>query len=265
MVTDPPLQNVNGGTYHRGKVYVATNGGAVRGIYEVNITTGQAKPNVNNYRGRHLNSPNDLIFDSRSNMYFTDPTYGIAQNWPGVQAPELPNAIYRFDPRTKALQALSNSAILMPNGLALSADEKTLYVADSNSSCLGLASQRAVFAFDIRQGGLLDSPRLVYQVESGWPDGLRVTENGLLVVAVAGGVDVVDPNTGALLGKIHTPDDIIFNLEPARGKGVWLLTGEKHIYKATIAEGPVQSWVAGNPPVIHQALDKIASIWRRYS
>ncbi|KAK4505439.1 hypothetical protein PRZ48_003402 [Zasmidium cellare] len=261
--SDPPLQNVNGGTYHRGKVYVATNGGSVRGIFELNVTTGRTEAMVNNYRGRHLNSPNDLIFDSRSNMYFTDPTYGIAQNWPGVQAPELPNAIYRFDPRTKALQALSSSALVMPNGLALSADEKTLYVADSNSSHLEPASQRAVFAFDIRQGGLLDHPRLIYQVESGWPDGLRVTESGLLVIAVAGGADIIDPNTGTLLGRINTPGDIIFNLEPARGKGVWLLTGQKHIYKATIKEGPVQSWIAGNPPIIHQALEKIGSLWRK--
>lgn len=196
-------------------------------------------------------------------MYFTDPTYGLAQNWPGVKAPELPNAIYRFNPRTKALQALSNSALMMPNGLALSADEKTLYVADSNSSRLELSSQRAVFAFDIRQGGLLDSPRLIYQVESGWPDGLRVTESGLLVIAIAGGADFVDPNTGALVGRINTPDDIIFNLEPARGKGVWLLTGKKHIYKATIKEGPVESWVAGTPPIIHHALNKIAGLWKK--
>ncbi|KAF2161480.1 hypothetical protein M409DRAFT_28209 [Zasmidium cellare ATCC 36951] len=261
--SDPPLQNVNGGTYHRGKVYVATNGGTVRGVFELNVTTGRTEAIVNNYRGRHLNSPNDLIFDSRSNMYFTDPTYGLAQNWPGVQAPELPNAIYRFHPHTKALQALSNSAVMMPNGLALSADEKTLYVADSNSSSLELSSQRAVFAFDIRQGGLLDSPRLIYQVESGWPDGLRVTVSGLLVIAIAGGADCVDPNTGALVGRINTPDDIIFNLEPARGKGFWLLTGKKHIYKATIKEGPVESWVAGNPPIIHQALNKIAGLWKK--
>lgn len=263
ITTDPPLANVNGGTYHRGSVYVATNGGPVRGIFEVNVTTGRAETIVNNYRGRHLNSPNDLIFDSRSNLYFTDPTYGYDQSWPNVQPPELPNAIYRYDPRTKALQALSNSAILMPNGLALSADEKTLYVADSSSSSMELASQRAVFAFDIRQGDLLDSPRLVYQVESGWPDGLRVTESGLLIVGVAGGADIVDPNTGMLLGKINTPDDIVFNLEPARGKGVWLLTGKKNIYKVTMKEGPVKSWVAGNPPFVHQALEKVAGLWRK--
>ena len=251
---------MNGGTYHRGDVYVATNGGHARGIYKVNVTSGKAEALVNNYRGRHLNSPNDLIFDSRSNLYFTDPTYGYDQGWPKVQSPELPNAIYRFDPRTKALTTLSNSAVLMPNGLALSADEETLYVADSSSSSMEPASQRAIFAFDIREGGLLDAPRLVYQVESGWPDGLRVTKSGLLIVGVYGGADIVDPKTGTLLGKINAPDDIIFNLEPARGNGVWLLTGKKHIYKVTISETAVQPWVARNPPFIHAIFKSVAGL-----
>lgn len=86
---------------------------------------------------------------------------------------------------------------------------------------------------------MLSTPRLAYQAESGWPDGIRVSRSGLLFVAVAGGVDVVAPITGLLLGKINVPGDIVFNLEPARGErdGVWLLTGHKAIYKVTIAEG----------------------------
>lgn len=243
--TSPPLQNVNGGTLHPtdGKIYVATNGGPVRGIYSVNITTGQAEVILNNYRGRHFNSPNDLIFDSQFNLYFTDPTYGYQHKWSGVQEPELPNAIYKFNTQTKAVTALSNALIGMPNGLALSADEKTLYVADSSSTSMQLASQRAVFAFGIKEGGLLGAPRLVYQLESGWPDGLRVTRSGLLVVAVSGAADIVDPEAGKLIGKVNTPDDVIFNVEPARGKGVWLLTGKKHIYKVTMREGPVDAAV----------------------
>jgi len=82
--------------------------------------------------------------------------------------------------------------------------------------------------------------RLVYVCEAGWPDGLRVTENGYLLVATMGGVDVVDVQRGGLLiGKINVGDDVIFNLEPARGpqfEGVWLLTGLKGIYKVTIQE-----------------------------
>ncbi|KAK5127637.1 hypothetical protein LTR85_006978 [Meristemomyces frigidus] len=216
--TSPPLPNVNGATYHNGALYAATNGGSARYLYRVNITTGEAVPILNNYRGRHLNSPNDLIFDAQSNIYFTDPPYGAVQQWPGVQEPELPNGIYHFNTMTKALTALCNSVLQMPNGLALSTDERTLYVADSNSSYHSPTSVRNVWAFDVQaKGTLLTNQRLVYQAECGWPDGIRVSRNGYLFVSAAGGVDVMEPSTGLLLGKINTPGDIIYNLELASG------------------------------------------------
>ena len=132
----------------------------------------------------------------------------------------------------------------MPNGLALSADEKTLYVADSNStSGKPLASDwgsvRNVYAFDFEvERPRLSNPRLVYVCEVGWPDGLRVTESGLIMVAAKGGVDVVDPERGGLLvGKVNVGDDTIYNLEPGgSGSGVWLLTGRKGLYKVNIKE-----------------------------
>ncbi|CAK1361860.1 uncharacterized protein RHO25_004581 [Cercospora beticola] len=237
---EPALQNVNGGTRHKGRVYVTTNGGSVRGIFEVNVTTGRAEAIVNHYRGRHLNSPNDLIFDSKGNMYFTDPDYGVDSKWPGVQPSELPNSVYRVDAKTRSVQSLTVGVVTKPNGLALSADESILYIADSNTTSEVLKSERGVWAFDNRHKGLLENPRLVYLVEGGWPDGLRISKNGLLFSAVYGGVDVVDPKTGFLLGKVNTPDDIVFNLEPARGKGQWLLTGQNHIYKVTIKEQPLK-------------------------
>ena len=135
---------------------------------------------------------------------------------------------------------MSNSVMKMPNGLALSPDESVLYVADSSSSPTSggnLSSFRNIWAFDYRHG-MLKNPRLIHLVESGWPDGLRVTEHGFLMAAVSGGVEMINPANGLLLGKINTPGDIIFNLEPARGQpgGVWLFTGKKNIYKLVMSE-----------------------------
>lgn len=164
------------------------------------------------------------------------PVYGWVQQWPNVGEPELPNAVYHFNVKTKALTAMSNMVVQMPNGLALSVDGSTLFVADSNSSLKAPTSVRNVIAFDYSHS-MLRNPRLVYQAEDGWPDGIRVSQNGFLFIAVANGVDVVNPNTGLLLGKINTPDDIIYNLEPASARpGVWLFTGGKKIYKVTLAE-----------------------------
>lgn len=238
LQTEPPLHNVNGARYHNGAVYLATNGGPTRGIYSINPTTAIVTPVVNNYRGRHLNSPNDLVFDSKGSIWFTDPPYGWSNALSGVQPPELPTAVYTFNPTSKALVAVSNSVVQMPNGLFFSPDESVLYVADSNTSAgrplvHSPAAVRNVWAFDVR-GSSLTNPRLVYQCESGWPDGLQVTKNGLLLVAALGGVDVVDPTTGVLLGKVNTPGDIVFNLErgPIReGRQMWLLTGRDYVYK----------------------------------
>lgn len=187
-----------------------------------------------------------MIFTLHGHILFTDPDYGWAQSLPGVGPPELPNTIYHFNTTSRALLALSNTDVLVPNGLALSPDETALYVADSNStSGKPLASHgssvRNVYACDFDSSApSMRNCRLVYVCEAGWPDGLRVTENGYLLVATMGGVDVVDVQRGGLLiGKINVGDDVIFNLEPARGpqfEGVWLLTGLKGIYKVTIQE-----------------------------
>lgn len=144
---------------------------------------------------------------------------------------------------------LSNNEVLHPNGLALSADEKTLYIAESNSTSgkpIGVwdDSVRNVYAFDFDEDTRrLGNKRLVHVVERGWPDGLRLSNlrNGkeLLLVAGMGGVDVVDTTdggAGVLLGKFNVGDDIVFNLEHVGKTGVWLLTGKKGVYKVTIAE-----------------------------
>lgn len=235
ITTTPPLWNVNGGTYHRGRVYLVTNGSPVRGVYQFNYTTFTATPVVNNYRGRKLNSPNDLVFDKAGNIWFTDPAYGWTSSWPGVEAPQLPNAIYAFNPTTGALNAATNGIVNVPNGLAFSGDGSVLYVADSNSSFRDAASVRNIIAFDVK-GTLLSNPRLIFQNEVGWPDGLRVTQNGYLIIASQGAADIVDPNTGVLLGKINCPNDTIFNVEPIPGTGIWFLTGTNFVYKVTLAE-----------------------------
>lgn len=234
----PALSNINGGTLASdGLVYLATNGGPVRGIYALNLTTNSVEPIVNNFRGRHFNSPNDLILDAAGNLYFTDPTYGIENGWKDVQPQELPRAIYRMNAKTKAVVALSVGIVGRPNGLALSPDERKLYVADSNASMNALSSERGVWAFDVpRRGGPLENPRLLYLRESGTPDGVRTTKTGLVVIAGYGGVEFVDPVTGFVLGRINAPDDVIYNVQAAKGKGAWLLTGRDHIYKASIVE-----------------------------
>lgn len=242
LTCSPPLSNVNGGTYHAGKAYFVTNGSPVRGVYEVDYKTGDTIPVVNNFRGRRLNSPNDVIFDSQGNMWFTDPGYGYWSEFAGVQDLALPQSIYFFNTTSSALLAVSNHVVQVPNGLAFSPGESTLYVADSadlQGRPMGDASPggiRNVWALDITSYPMVAAPRLVHQVEVGWPDGMRVSQGGLVIVGVWEGADVIDPATGRLLGKINCPGDIIYNVERIAGTGTWLLSGAMHIYRFTIAE-----------------------------
>ena len=255
IATDPPLPNVNGGTYHctssssSCSIYLTTNGGPAPAIYKCPLAsftsttpTLSCEAILNNFRGRKLNSPNDLIPTPSGDLIFTDPPYGWTQGWDGVSEPELPNGIYYFNTTSAALIVLSIGVVGMPNGLALSRDGKTLFVADSASisgkpPMTKARTMRGVWAFDIA-GTRVSNARVVHVVESGWPDGIRMSENGYLMVAVVGGVDVVDVEKGVLVGKIIVGDDVIYNLEAVRGveDGMWLLTGAKAVYKVSMKE-----------------------------
>jgi gluconolactonase len=82
------------------------------------------------YDGKRFNSPNDLCFDSKGNLYFTDPPYGLPKNMEDPTK-ELPyQGVYRVSPDGKV--TLLNKDVTRPNGIALSPDERTLYVASSD-------------------------------------------------------------------------------------------------------------------------------------
>jgi len=90
----------------------------------------QAPSLVDTYQGKRLNSPNDLVVKSDGTVWFTDPSYGSLQFPP--QPAELPNNVYRFDPKNKQLTVVV-PGLVMPNGIAFGPGEKTLYVIDSGA------------------------------------------------------------------------------------------------------------------------------------
>ena len=155
---------------------------------------------VDNYEGRRLNSPNDVVFGSDGSLYFTDPPYGLAdaENSP---LRELDfNGIYRLRPSGDLELLYSEQS--RPNGIALSPDESTLYVANSDGS-------RAVWmAYDLDENGA-SNPRVFYDVTAeeapGAPDGMKVDVSGNLFATGPGGVWVLAPD-GTHLGTIQTPE-----------------------------------------------------------
>ncbi len=149
---------------------------------------------VEEFEGKRLNSPNDVVARSDGLLYFTDPAYGAP--------PDRPlnfQGVYVLN-RAGQLRLLVDD-FEKPNGLAFAPDEKTLYICDTG--------RYHVRAFQMRPDGLIehDSGRVFAEMdpgEPGGPDGMKVDRDGRLYVAVALGVWVFDPD-GRLLGILSTP------------------------------------------------------------
>lgn len=156
---------------------------------------------VDRYEGKRLNSPNDAVFDVEGSLYFTDPPYGLPGN---VNDPEKElsfQGVYKLHPDGK-LKLLVDT-MPRPNGIGLSPDGKTLYVANSEGP------DAHWNAFDII-GDSLANARTFFSVawkegEKGAPDGLKVDRNGNLFATGPGGVWILNPE-GKALGRIRLPE-----------------------------------------------------------
>ncbi len=155
------------------------------------------EPIVTNYRGKRFNSPNDLIYDSKGNLYFTDPSFGL-----GSKKSEIGfNGVYFYSNSGKVI--LLDKTVDKPNGIALSPDEKILYVADSNFDI------PSIWAYDIVSDGVVKNKRrffdarkaLANSIDKQKADGMKLDKNGNIFLAGPGGVLVINPK-GKHLGTI---------------------------------------------------------------
>lgn len=179
------------------------------------------------YRGKKLNSPNDVVVKSDGSIYFTDPTYGIKpeQNELGFQG------VYRVKPGSPPVLLVKD--FVQPNGLCFSPDEKLLYIADSSDL-------RHIRVFDVNKDGRLANGRVFAAIpERGpGPDGMKVDKQGRLYAAGPNGVWVFDPS-GRHIGTISVPETPA-NLAwgDADGKTLYI-TARTSIYKARLQTGGV--------------------------
>ncbi|MEI7894457.1 MAG: SMP-30/gluconolactonase/LRE family protein [Myxococcales bacterium] len=153
---------------------------------------GTIQPLADIYQGKRFNSPNDLTVRSDGTIYFTDPTFGLqGTSEVGIQG------VYRISPAGPlTLEADSDKS---PNGVALSPDENTLYVA--------ITFENRILAFDVATDGATRNPRSFASVQE--PDGICVAPLGRLYVAAknngAGALVVLD-STGASVAVVPITD-----------------------------------------------------------
>lgn len=153
---------------------------------------------ADNYKGKKFNSPNDLAMDLAGNIYFTDPPYGQPENKTGEIGI---NGVYKISP-DRDVHLLVDS-LTMPNGLALSLDEKTLYINQSDPD------KPVLYSFDIAENGTLEHGKVLFDFSSlakqysGLPDGLKIHKSGNIFATGPGGVHIISPQ-GKHLAAIKT-------------------------------------------------------------
>ncbi len=156
------------------------------------------------YDGKRLNSPNDAVYMSNGDLYFTDPSYGLegVNDSPHKEIPF--NGVYRLDSAGNV--ALLTTEMTNPNGIGFSPDESVLYVAQSDPNA------PIWRAFDVQEDGTLSEGRLFYDATQqqaaggkGLPDGLKVDQQGNIFAPGPGGVLIFDAE-GKHLGTIQTDE-----------------------------------------------------------
>ena len=188
----PFLTNTEGGnglTFdHQGRLVMAQQVG--RKVIRVDSAL-QRTVIADTFRGKKLNSPNDVVVKSDGAIFFTDPPFGIQ---PSQQ--ELPfSGVYRISPA--GILQVVDTTLSLPNGIAFSPDESKLYVNDSQV--------RKIYVWDVVSDSLLVNKRLFATIKpTGYADGMKVDPAGNVFCAGPLGIWVFSPS-GVLLDTILVP------------------------------------------------------------
>jgi gluconolactonase len=172
---------------------------------EVNSPASVFSSLADNYHGKKLNSPNDVAMQSNGDFFFTDPPYGLPGR--GVEndpQKELPfQGVYKIAGNGNVM--LLTDSLTRPNGIALTPDEKTLIVANSDP-------EKAIwYAFNLDANDSITTARIFYdatenaKTEKGLPDGFKIDKQGNVFASGPGGVWVFDAS-GKVLGRIKLDD-----------------------------------------------------------
>jgi len=155
---------------------------------------------VNSFDGNLLNSPNDLVYDSKGNLYFTDPPYGLLEG-DNDKLKEIEfNGVYKVSPNGDIEVLVKN--LTRPNGISISNDEKILYVANSDKN------NPVIMQYDLSEEGAKNPSvffdgRELTKKDIGLFDGLKVHPTGNVFATGPGGVLVIKEN-GDHIGTIRT-------------------------------------------------------------
>ena len=192
-----PSNNTNGNTLDNAGRLVSAEHSSRR--ISVTNPDGSTDTVVDQFEGKKLNSPNDVVVSKDGMIWFTDPDYGLQADPVTKQkiGKEQPGEfVFCYNPDTKQILPVAQD-FTKPNGLCFSPDEKKLYVADSGTP-------KHIRVFDVHSGKLANG-RVFAQIDKGGPDGIRCDSEGRLWSSAGDGVHIF-ADSGELIGKILTPE-----------------------------------------------------------
>lgn len=227
-----PSGRTNGLVFdHEGRLICCEGGGAEsnRRVTRLELD-GKLTVLAETIDGKRFNSPNDCTIDSKGRIYFTDPRYRDRRTMEILDDDgQKIEGVYRIDGPGNVTRILTHE-VDRPNGIAISPDEKFLFVADhvNDSPPLQDVQNRKLWRFDLNADGSVkpDSRKLLFDwgTDRG-PDGMAIDQEGRLYVTAGSnfptgsetvgkyksGVYVIDPEDGTLLQFIAVPIDMITN------------------------------------------------------
>ena len=197
-----------------------------RRVVRTNVKSKRIEVLADEYEGKKYNQPNDIAVDSKGRIYFTDPKYGSREGMEMLDEDgRAIEGVYRIDLDGKVTRIITHE-VDRPNGIAVTQNDKFLYVADNNNNTSGV--ERKLFRFDLKPDGSVNlaSKKSLYDWKDGrGPDGMALDQEGRIYVAgglnkpnpphepakdVKGGVYVISPK-GKLLDFIPIPRDEVTN------------------------------------------------------
>lgn len=215
---------------------VACEGADTGGNRRVSITEkdGKVRALADNWKGKKFNSPNDLTIDRKGRVYFSDPRFF------GNDKREInTESVYRIDPDGTVTQLISDLA--NPNGVAVSPDMKTLYVADRKPN------GNRLLAYPLNEDGSVGAHKVLHDFAGGRGiDGMSVDTNGNIYGAAGrgaqAGVYVFSPK-GEKLGFIATPAAPTNCVFAGKDRKTLYITAGKSLYRITLnVEGFAIYW-----------------------
>lgn len=169
-----------------------------RAIENMDLEAGSRTTLVASFEGKRFNSPNDIVQAPDGTLYFTDPPYGLeGMNDSPLKELDV-NGVYRLSPDGQLSRILAD--MTFPNGVSASPDGSLIYISQSDPDAPVL---RVCNTDGSNVRTLVDFTPYMKPDAPGLPDGMAVSEEGMIFQTGPGGVFVVAPN-GDLLGRIRT-------------------------------------------------------------